>query len=630
MRNPDAVAVVIGIAEYQLPDVPKVEFAVNDAQAIRQMLIQTLGYSESRALLRPNADVSMAKLHHLIRRQLRDLVVPGKSDVFVYYSGHGAPSPDTREAFLIPWDYDPNYLPTADTAYPLKDFYTDLAKLNARSVTVVLDACFSGQSEGGAVLKDIRPVVITVESPAATLPNGVVITATGAQGIASSHRESRHGLLTYFLLQALRGEAADEKGRVTVAALERYLKENVIQEARKRSRSQEPQVASLDAARVLAELPRSAVKAGKAVVVQKYGSLEITTDVGGDLYIDGVRQDTLRAGQAFVQQQIEAGPHQIEIRKPGYESKREEIVVPPDRKVQRDYALTPTLPTTPIREKAYGTIQVSSDAGGTLFIDEQKIADLSPFEKYTTARIEAGPHQVRISREGYRTNAQEVVVRPNETAKLDLTMPRIAIAVAKAPEAKKDVYPSPTGIVLFEDDFESKRNMTEYSTDKYCRTFYSQGGYVVRNVSQLSSVCYLNYSLLGILPANVRIDSDVTLLAGATNSLFGLRFGARAGDSFYVFGISGDGSYKLSRFEEGKWRDLVAWTKDDIVKTGAQVLNHLAVEIRGRTIRYFIDGRHLGSVDVTADVEGTFGLHVDTPGMEVLFDNLRIISLSGR
>ena len=140
-KNPDAVAVVIGIADYQNPDIPDVEFAVNDAQAIRGLLTETLGYSSARVLMRTNAEASLAQLRPLLRQELPATVAPGKTDVFVFYSGHGAPSADTRQAFLIPWDYNPRYAPSTDSAYPLKDFYDDLQRLRARRLFIVLDAC---------------------------------------------------------------------------------------------------------------------------------------------------------------------------------------------------------------------------------------------------------------------------------------------------------------------------------------------------------------------------------------------------------------------------------------------------------------------------------------------------------
>jgi formylglycine-generating enzyme required for sulfatase activity len=425
-RNPNAVAVVVGISHYHNPDLPQVDFALRDAEAMRQLLTLTLGYPESRVLVRTDASATLAQLKPLIRQELRAKVVPGKSDVFVYYSGHGAPNAETKEGFLIPYDYDPSYRPTSDSAYPLKELYQDLAALKARSVTVVLDACFSGQSDaqqdgkGGMVLKDASPAFIEVKNSIVELPNELVVTASGAQEIATWDRQHQHGLLTYYFLHALHGEAADEQGRVTVERLKEYLQEKVPRAAEElRHRKQMPQVVAVDSNQVLAQLPLSALKTGQATLEQAYGSLQITLLTGGELYIDGVNEGALQAGQVFSGKQIPAGPHQIEVRKEGEQPIQEQVIVMPNQTVERTYNF---LPEAPRVEKAYGLIQVSADAGGPLYIDGRRIVDLSPFEKYTTEKIDAGPHQVRVEKQGYDRASQEILVRPNQTVSYEFSL----------------------------------------------------------------------------------------------------------------------------------------------------------------------------------------------------------------
>ena len=339
-RNPDAIAVLIGISDYQHTDIPDVEFAVNDVEGVRGMLTQTLGYNASRVLVRTNAEASLAQLKPLFRQELPASVVAGRTDVFVFYSGHGAPSADNRQAYLIPWDYNPRYAPSTDSAYPLKDFYQDLQNLKARRIILVLDACFSGQSDSGSVVKDASPLLINVENPAGSLPNGIVVTATGAQEIATWYRERRHGLLTHFFLQAFRGDGANADGRLSPATLQKYLSEKVPVAAREiRGRVQNPQVVSSNPDEVQAQLPVSAVRSGAAQLVETFGSLKITVDLGGDLYIDNVLQVTIPPGRAFLQQRIAAGPHLIEIRKNGYAPISEEVIVPSDGAADKNYTM---------------------------------------------------------------------------------------------------------------------------------------------------------------------------------------------------------------------------------------------------------------------------------------------------
>jgi len=86
--------------------------------------------------------------------------VTANSDVFIYYSGHGALDIKTKSPYLIPYDIDPNY---ASTGFHLDQLYKNLHSLRAKSVTVILDACFSGQSrEEKMMLADARPAGITI------------------------------------------------------------------------------------------------------------------------------------------------------------------------------------------------------------------------------------------------------------------------------------------------------------------------------------------------------------------------------------------------------------------------------------------------------------------------------------
>ncbi len=257
MERPDAVAVVIGIKEYQNQDIPSVEYALRDAEVMRTYLTRTLGFREENIIFAKNATGS--KLREIFgtgdnpRGQLYNWVKPGESDVFVYYSGHGAPAPGEDEAYLVASNTNPNYL--SINGYPAEQLYENLVEIPARSVTVVLEACFSGVSEDGAVVQRASPVKLSVENPVLAMENGLAFTAGAADQIASWYPEKEHGLFTYFFLKGLRGEAdADGNRAVTASEMERYLTEKVPYRARRMfNREQDPQVVSPDKDRVLVQ-----------------------------------------------------------------------------------------------------------------------------------------------------------------------------------------------------------------------------------------------------------------------------------------------------------------------------------------------------------------------------------------
>lgn len=245
--RPDAVAVVIGNKTYQTPDIPNVDYALRDARTMRKYLIRTLGFREENIIFTANATGS--DLQRILgtsdtpQGQLHNWVKPGESDVFVYYSGHGAPAPEKGEAYLVASNTNPNYL--SINGYSVEQLYENLSKMPAKSVTVVLEACFSGiSSEGGTVVQDASPVELSVENPVMALDNGLAFTAGAADQIASWYPEKKHGLFTYFFLKGLRG-AADRDGdrAVTGGELGQYVKSKVPYRARRMyNREQTPQV----------------------------------------------------------------------------------------------------------------------------------------------------------------------------------------------------------------------------------------------------------------------------------------------------------------------------------------------------------------------------------------------------
>ncbi|MFB0516226.1 MAG: caspase domain-containing protein [Candidatus Neomarinimicrobiota bacterium] len=240
--RPDAVGVVIGITEYAHPDVPQVDFARRDARLMRDYLVQAMGFQEENIIMAVDQEATKAAFNRIFEGQLQNYIKPGESDVFVYYSGHGAPDVENASAYFVPHDADPNY--AAQTGYSLEQFYRQLNGLEVRSLTVVVDACFSGGSEAGMLIQQASPIFISVENPAANLKSGVVLTSSSGDQISSWYREKGHGLFTYFFLKGIRGAAdGDQDGKVTSEEVFGYIMENVPYLARRMfNREQTPQL----------------------------------------------------------------------------------------------------------------------------------------------------------------------------------------------------------------------------------------------------------------------------------------------------------------------------------------------------------------------------------------------------
>jgi uncharacterized caspase-like protein len=223
-----------------------VDFGVHDAKVMREYLIKTLGYPEENVAVLINEQAAKSDMEKYIERWLPNRV-ERDSTVFIYYSGHGAPDVRTSEGYLVPYDGDPTFLDV--TGYPLKRLYEQLAKLLAKEVMVVLDSCFSGAGGRSVLPTGMRPAVITVENPILSTGRTVVLAASSGAQISNTYNKKSHGLLTYFFLKGLRGEAdQDQDGKIELAELYAYLKPRVESVARREfNNEQTPQLlGSLD------------------------------------------------------------------------------------------------------------------------------------------------------------------------------------------------------------------------------------------------------------------------------------------------------------------------------------------------------------------------------------------------
>ena len=247
--NTNAYAVVFGIEQYK--NVSAVTFAKRDAYWVREYFEKTLGIPEDNIYFLTDRDVGKAEFDKVFslggwldKRIRNDL-----SDIYVYYAGHGAPDIKNRTAYLIPYDGDPNY--ASQTGYEVDAMTGNLSQLGARSVTVFLDACFSGANrESEILLAGARPIFMEVNP--ALAENVTLFSAASGTEISSAWPEKQHGLFTYWMLKGLQGKAdANSDKNLTVQELSDYIQENVSITAGKLDREQTPGVQTRDREKVL-------------------------------------------------------------------------------------------------------------------------------------------------------------------------------------------------------------------------------------------------------------------------------------------------------------------------------------------------------------------------------------------
>jgi hypothetical protein len=235
-------ALVVGINEYQ--NVRKLKYAVNDARAFYNLLVDQNRIPEENVILLTNQQANLRNLRRAMGTQLKKRA--GKEDmVIIFFAGHGAtekdvtsPDGDGLEKYLLPVDAELDDIYTS--AIPMREISHIFRRIKSERIIFIADSCYSGASGGRTInVSGIRSSLSDAFLDRISGGKGtVIITASGANEVSMESDEFKHGIFTYFLLEGLKGKAdVDDDGLITVDELYRYVSDHV---ARASSQEQHP------------------------------------------------------------------------------------------------------------------------------------------------------------------------------------------------------------------------------------------------------------------------------------------------------------------------------------------------------------------------------------------------------
>lgn len=217
-------ALIIGINKYE--NLPNLEYAVNDAIEVKNVLIKNFRYKEEniRTLIDEQAthDKIMDEYYNLIN----DTAI--NDSVLVFFAGHGStyPSIDKDKGFLVPCDgteIKMNTLIGWDALISASEL------IKAKHIFFIMDACYSGLAllrgtPSKRFLKDM------VKRPARQ-----VLTAGKAdQTVKDSGAQTNNSIFTGYLLKALNGEAKTEQGVICASSVMNYVYNKVANDPNSR------------------------------------------------------------------------------------------------------------------------------------------------------------------------------------------------------------------------------------------------------------------------------------------------------------------------------------------------------------------------------------------------------------
>lgn len=214
--NKNTFAIIIGNEKYR--NEVNVPFAQNDAKIFCEYVKKTLGVPQDQIRYIENAGYNDLRIatNWLVQAMQ---VCRGKGKAIVYYAGHGIPNESDQSSYLLPVDGIGN---DPGSAYALQELYEKLGNVEAQSITIFLDACFSGSKREEGMLTSARGIAIKAKQSS---PKGNLIVFSAAQGdeTAYPYKDKQHGMFTYFLLKKIQ----ETKGEVTLGELSEYLADEV-------------------------------------------------------------------------------------------------------------------------------------------------------------------------------------------------------------------------------------------------------------------------------------------------------------------------------------------------------------------------------------------------------------------
>lgn len=409
------VALIIGINDYDDAQIKKLVGAVNDAKDLKDALIRSAGFDESRIILltsdekdpdyRPTVRNILSWLNKL------KLLVPKDGLLLFAFSGHGVSSDE--QAFLLPSDAtmstDKNLLKRF--AIPVTDVAEYIKKTGVRQMVMLLDAC-----RNNAAGKDVGDSGSGL-TPAWTEPfdfkkrNGeidalVTVYATQPGGRAWEDPKTSRGYFMETVIEGINGAARNPAtGEVTLERFRKYVEEKVLDRTMRLTEPQKPRfladgyngdlVIAKVAPTVKPRVPFSIrtypdTVAAKIVIKSQGKIIHEATTVDGE-----------------TRAELDPGSYDIEVSATKYKLISRPIAINVGGKAFETFRLAPKTGSIKIV-----LVELSPDDNKLQVFLDDKLARFTKVEKTTIALsdIDEGPHRLRIEHPSIGDSGKEEAI----------------------------------------------------------------------------------------------------------------------------------------------------------------------------------------------------------------------------
>ncbi len=214
-------AVIIGIDDYR--SWPKLNYAVNDAKGIRELLIRKYKFKPECIITLLNEEATREKILSVLGDTMGNPQKVKRDDrVFIFFAGHGITrklSSGRDLGYIVPVEADvENY---QGRSISMTNFQDISEAIFAKHVLFVMDSCYSGLAlmRGSGPLRTdnyLREISRRISRQ--------MLTAGGANEQVADNGPNGHSVFTWTLLQGLEGRAdLNGDGFITASELAAYV-----------------------------------------------------------------------------------------------------------------------------------------------------------------------------------------------------------------------------------------------------------------------------------------------------------------------------------------------------------------------------------------------------------------------
>lgn len=207
-------ALIVGINEYK--NLNNLEYAVNDAKSIYNVLKEQFGYKEENMKLILNKEATkeniMNAYYEISKNTCND------DTLIVFYAGHGFTYQAglNDKGYLIPYNGTEENL---NTLISWNSLTMDSDLFKAKHIFYIMDACYSGL----ALQRNIRGSKRFLKDMLRRYSRQVLTAGKSDQTVKDSGGKNNNSIFTSYLLEALNGEAKTEYGVLSASSVMNYV-----------------------------------------------------------------------------------------------------------------------------------------------------------------------------------------------------------------------------------------------------------------------------------------------------------------------------------------------------------------------------------------------------------------------